>query len=149
MTLPVETFKDVVRHIPLISIDFVIKNQAGEILLGKRINRPAQNYWFVPGGRILKDETIHTAFKRLFQAETCMNINHSEATFLGPYEHFYSDNFSNEDFSTHYVVLAYEVNLEISIMNLPKSQHNEYKWLSVEDLLSSENVHQHTKNYFI
>jgi colanic acid biosynthesis protein WcaH len=47
------TFKTVIASTPLISIDLVVKNTKGEYLLGYRNNRPAQGFWFVPGGRIL------------------------------------------------------------------------------------------------
>ena len=56
--LPLSTFKTVIASTPLISIDLVIKNNTGRILLGKRTNRPAQGFWFVPGGRVLKDEPV-------------------------------------------------------------------------------------------
>ncbi|KDS03655.1 glycosyl transferase in colanic acid biosynthesis [Salmonella enterica subsp. enterica serovar Heidelberg str. RI-11-014316] len=39
-----------VRATPLISLDFIVENGQGEILLGQRLNRPAQGYWFVAGG---------------------------------------------------------------------------------------------------
>ncbi len=47
-------FKTIVANTPLISIDLIIQNSQKKILLGKRINRPAQGYWFVPGGRVRK-----------------------------------------------------------------------------------------------
>ncbi len=65
MLLPLNTFKTIIEHAPLISIDLVVENKQGEVLLGRRNNRPAQGYWFVPGGRILKDELMSDAFKRL------------------------------------------------------------------------------------
>ncbi|MBF4436458.1 NUDIX domain-containing protein, partial [Vibrio anguillarum] len=63
--LPINTFKTIIENTPLVSIDLVVYNQKNEALLGKRNNRPAQGYWFVPGGRILKDESIAVAFRRL------------------------------------------------------------------------------------
>ncbi|HGU2589280.1 TPA: NUDIX domain-containing protein, partial [Escherichia coli] len=54
MFLHSQDFATIVRSTPLISIDLIVENEFGEILLGKRINRPAQGYWFVPGGRVLK-----------------------------------------------------------------------------------------------
>jgi len=51
MFLSQEDFATVVRSTPLISIDLVVENERGEFLLGQRTNRPAQGYWFVPGGR--------------------------------------------------------------------------------------------------
>ena len=36
-----EVFKTVVEHTPLVSVDLIVKNR-NKILLGKRINKPAQ-----------------------------------------------------------------------------------------------------------
>ncbi|EIQ0435151.1 NUDIX domain-containing protein, partial [Escherichia coli] len=94
-----ELFKSIVEHTPLISIDLIIRNEEGKALLGQRLNRPAQNYWFVPGGRILKDESFENAFKRVTLEELGVQISINEAKFLGAYEHFYSDNFSGTNFS--------------------------------------------------
>ncbi|ELL8702496.1 GDP-mannose mannosyl hydrolase, partial [Escherichia coli] len=54
MFLRQEDFATVVRSTPLVSLDFIAENSRGEFLLGKRTNRPAQGYWFVPGGRVQK-----------------------------------------------------------------------------------------------
>lgn len=69
MFLRHEDFATVVRSTPLISIDLIVENTPGEFLLGKRLNRPAQGYWFVPGGRVQKDEPLHVAFERLTETE--------------------------------------------------------------------------------
>jgi colanic acid biosynthesis protein WcaH len=147
--LPLGVFKQVVQNTPLISIDIIIKNNAGQVLLGKRNNRPAQGYWFVPGGRIVKDETFHNAFSRLTQIEIGKAYSLSNATFLGPYEHLYSDNLSGEDFTTHYVVLAYLITFNGDLSDLPEEQHNGYRWWDVKTLLTSNNVHDNTKAYFL
>ena len=44
-------FKTVVDSAPLVSIDILIK-KGNKILLGKRINKPAQGYFFSIGGRM-------------------------------------------------------------------------------------------------
>ncbi len=51
MFLRQEDFAAVVRATPLISLDFIVEN-GREILLGQRLNRPAQGYWFVPGAGV-------------------------------------------------------------------------------------------------
>ena len=56
MLLDKDTFSTVIQNTPLISIDLIVENKKGQILLGKRVNEPALGYWFVPGGRIFKDE---------------------------------------------------------------------------------------------
>lgn len=149
MRLALNTFKIVVESTPLVSIDLVVRNKQGNVLLGERTNRPAQGYWFVPGGRILKDETFEQAFERLTKIELGTELTLSEAKFIGPYEHHYDDNFSGTGFSTHYVVLGYEVTLNIDTGDLPKEQHGAYKWWNVDELLASKWVHQNTKDYFL
>ena len=46
--LELETFKTVVASTPLVSIDLIVRNRQGQVLLGLRTNRPAQGGWFVP-----------------------------------------------------------------------------------------------------
>lgn len=145
--LPLMEFSQVIRNSPLISIDLVVTDGNGRYLLGKRSNRPAKGYWFVPGGRILKDETIATAFNRLTEEELGICFSESDAKFIGVFEHFYDDNFSGTDFTTHYVVLGYMLVADINIENMPRTQHAQYKWFSKESLLNSESVHAHTKWY--
>nr|WP_281496481.1 GDP-mannose mannosyl hydrolase [Ferrimonas balearica] len=147
IVLSVDTFKMVVSSTPLISIDLIIKDSAGRVLLGKRSNRPAQGDWFVPGGRVLKDELLEAAYHRLLYNELGVS-SAVKAKFIGVYQHFYSDNFSGSDFSTHYVVLAYQLSLDGECLNLPIEQHSEYRWFKKEELLNCEQVHCHTKWYF-
>ena len=61
-------FKIVVNSTPLISIDFIIKKD-NKILLGRRLNKPSQNYFFTVGGRINKNETIKNAMSRIAKNE--------------------------------------------------------------------------------
>ena len=104
-------FSSIVAKTPLVSIDLVVRNGSGEILLGQRTNRPAQGMWFIPGGRIRKDESIQNAFLRLSREELGAAVPVDEAQILGVYEHFYPDNFSGDGFSTHYVALGYQLTL--------------------------------------
>ena len=145
--LPINTFKTIIKYTPLISIDLVIQNKFGDVLLGLRNNRPAQGFWFVPGGRILKDESMVEAFKRLTLNELGVEFEISQAELIGPYEHFYVDNVTGENFSTHYIALGYRLVVD-ELPNLPKAQHYDYKWLSVEELLLDSTVHQHSRWYF-
>lgn len=144
--LPLDTFKTIIESTPLISIDLIVRNNEGKVLLGKRLNRPAQGYWFVPGGRILKDEPFITAFNRLIKVE--LGLDYAESKFSGVYQHFYDDNFSEDDFTTHYVVLAYEINIGKELSSLPVEQHSSYQWFSENELVNNPQTHIHTKWYF-
>lgn len=148
MYLPLPTFKTIIEHAPLVSIDLVVQNENDEILLGYRNNRPAQGYLFVPGGRILKDESMETAFKRLTLNELGAELCLSKAQFIGPFEHFYDDNVTGDDFSTHYIALGYRLRINLDQLNLPLDQHSHYVWMSVETLLLDQKVHKHSRWYF-
>ena len=62
-----DDFHSVVRLAPLVSIDFIIRNARGEVLLGLRNNEPAKGFYCVPGGIILKQERLHEAFARILK----------------------------------------------------------------------------------
>lgn len=150
-----ETFKTIIDTTPLVSIDLLVRNSQGQILVGKRVNRPAQGFWFVPGGRILKNERLAEAFSRLTEAELGVELDIKNARYLGLYEHFYDDSIFTDDHtvvsfqvvSTHYVVNGFEVVLPESHVNLPCEQHNEYRWLSEEEFKTSDEVHVHSRWY--
>ena len=139
-----QIFKTVVDSAPLISIDILIK-KGNKILLGKRINKPAQGYFFSIGGRINKNETIDNAMARVALNELNIELK-SIPKFIGVFEHFYDDSIY-ENVPTHYVNIAYEYEVE-EIPDLPNEQHSEYKWFTIGELLESNQVHKYTKDYF-
>ena len=61
MRLAHSDFLAVVAHAPLVSLDLVVRDPDGCVLVGLRTNRPAQGSWFVPGGRIYKNERVAEA----------------------------------------------------------------------------------------
>ena len=149
MKLSDEAFKSVIASTPLVSIDFVIRNQKRECLLGLRINAPAKGFWFNLGGRIFKNETIEKAQNRIFLEETGLQLNRDTLKFLGVSDHIYQDNlFLSPGFGTHYVCLAYEVTIKSSDLPKTRIQHSEYAWRDVETLLRSDDVHENTKVCF-
>lgn len=151
-----EIFSTIVANTPLISIDLIVKNVEGEVLLGERLNAPARGFWFTPGGRIYKNESLERAFERISAAELGVTISLSDATFHGVYEHFYEDSVFGDHISTHYVVLAYTLTLPTNHHSLltnhnsliTKNQHNDYRWQSIDALLADDAVHTHVKWYF-
>jgi colanic acid biosynthesis protein WcaH len=142
-------FLNVVKHTPLVSIDLIITDNQGRHLLGKRKNAPAKGYWFVPGGRIRKNECLKDAFRRLTLEEIGVAMEISDARLLGIYEHFYDDNFAGTSgISTHYVVLAYCLIMPTPAPSLPDTQHNDYRWDHGQTILNDASVHGNTRCYF-
>lgn len=146
---PKEDYLHVIEHSQVISLDMIITNPDGKILLGKRNNEPAKNTWFVPGGRVYKNETFKDACRRISHGEFNRALSYDKE--IGVYHHSYNNNFDNEDCGTHYIVFAVAINLDAP-MTLCKEalddQHEEMRWWSIEELLADPNVHAFTKSYF-
>ena len=138
------TFKTIVDSAPLISIDILLKKD-NKFLLGRRVNKPAQGYFFSTGGRINKNESIGNAMARIALNELNIELK-SIPKFIGVFEHFYDDSIY-KNVSTHYVDIAYEYEVK-EIPDLPTEQHSEYKWFTIDELLESKQVHKYTKDYF-
>jgi colanic acid biosynthesis protein WcaH len=144
-----DIFRQIVRHTPLVSIDLVITDDTGHVLLGLRTNEPARGVWFVPGGIIRKNETISDAFQRILQAETGRNAAVTDAEFLGVYQHFYDANhFEEPGWGTHYVVLGYRLRVGARPAIALDDQHSRICWMAPTDILASPDVHENTKAYF-
>lgn len=150
-----ETFLQVVRHAPLVSVDLIVVRGGTEALLGLRNNRPAQGMWFVPGGRILKDERMQQALLRVADKELGLGPALASGVvkprFMGAYEHFYPDCFAGDvGATTHYVALGHWLDVPAGF-DVPRTdeQHAEFRWWPLQNLLASPLVHQHTKDYFL
>jgi len=147
--LSADQFRHIVRYAPLVAIDLIISDSAQHVLVGLRNNEPAKGVYFVPGGIIRKGETLKDAFGRILLAETGQEAPISAARFLGPFEHFYSTNrFGDPEFGTHYVVLAYRLQLARRPEIKPDDQHSDLRWMNVPELLAAPDVHENTKAYF-
>lgn len=138
-------FKTVVEATPLVSIDLIAYHE-GKILLGRRKNRPAQGFWFTTGGRILKNEPLAVAKRRIANVELGLQSLPSPPRFVGVFEHFYDDGVF-EGIDTHYVNLAYRLDLDAPCQP-PTVQHDAYRWFTIDELLSDEDVHPYVKLYF-
>ena len=144
-----EQFLEVVDRTPLVSIDFIVRDRQRRLLLGLRVNDPARGFWFVPGGRIRKGESLDEAFARILGNELGVELPRTRARLLGLFTHLYDTNFADApQIDTHYVVLAYEVNVELELISLPRKQHSEYQWWALSDAEKSKAVHPHNLPYF-
>ena len=145
-----EHFVELLRGLPLVSVDLVLVRGGTEILLGLRTNRPAQGSWFVPGGRILKDEPRADALKRVAARELGIaNIAGLKPQLLGVFEHFYPDCFAGDiGVSTHYVVIAHRIDVPAGF-EVPgcDNQHAELRWWPIAEAAANTDVHRYTRDY--
>lgn len=144
---PQSEYLEIIRKTSLVSVDLIIENQKGEILLGYRNNKPAQYSWFVPGGVVRKNESYDAAIARILKGET--GLKNKKAHFYALARHLYEDNFAGKaGTGTDYVVLGHKILLDEVDQLYPDDQHAQLRWWKREELEASEEVHLNTKAWF-
>ncbi len=96
-----EKFQELFSQTPRLCIDLIIKINQG-ILLTKRAINPLKDYWHLPGGTVLFNETIEEAVQGIAQEELGINVKNERQ--LGYIE------FINEDrtnWRSHSVSIAF------------------------------------------
>lgn len=140
--LPFIVYKLVFYYSPVIAIDLIILDQYNNILLGKRMKKPAQGFYYVPGGRLRKLENIDFAILRILKIETNIE-NFIHYYFLHHYEQFFSSKIKR-----HYITLTHVVRIDPSKNNIrPDSQHDELKWFNLFQIEDSPMVHKNIIDY--
>lgn len=150
--LPLAQFQQAVAALPLVSVDWVLTNPAGELLVGQRLNAPARGAWFTPGGRIRKGEPLAAALRRVAAEELGLADERAGALAqrgepMGAWDHFYPDSAFSPTVPTHYLNLPYAAHLsaaEVSALGLPVGeQHGHWQWLPLAQ--AADTVHEHVK----
>jgi colanic acid biosynthesis protein WcaH len=150
MYLPKEQFLSVIANTPLVSIDLIIRNPSGAILMGRRINEPAKDFWFVPGGRIYKNEDLEDAFKRICIDELGVELTIAQARLFGVFTHKYQTNaLGIAGVTTHYVVLAYDLGIPDLVFDI-KAQHSQTQWIKESEAIQpNSKVHSNVLPYYL
>lgn len=143
--LSLDDFKKIVQNAPLFAIDLVVINQQNEVLLGQRLNAPAKGFWFVPGGRVHKNESLELAFERISFDELGFLIERNKTSLLGIFDHFYVESFFSDRVSTHYINATHVIHLDKAQLDLPLEQHSQYRWVAIDFLEEDEKVHEYSK----
>ena len=150
-------FTATVAVVPLVSVDLCIIDATGRLLVGLRRNAPAQGYWFTPGARIRKNETIANAMVRLGQDELGLSAEVvSRAVLMGAWDHFYADSRFDGAVSTHYVNLPSWISLsteEASMLNASlqakQDQHDAWRWLTANEGDLDGRLHPYAHAYAV
>jgi colanic acid biosynthesis protein WcaH len=149
MYLPKKQFLTVIANTPLVSIDLIIRNPSGAILMGRRINEPAKDFWFVPGGRIYKSEDLEDAFTRICIDELGVELTITQARLFGAFTHKYQTNaLGVAGVTTHYVVLAYDLGIPDLVFDI-KARHSQTQWIKESEAIQpNSKVHLNVLPYF-
>jgi colanic acid biosynthesis protein WcaH len=101
--IPTPEYGKIMRALPILCVDLVLK-QGRMYLLVKRRRSPARGRWWVPGGRVLRGETIEEAAKRKAREELGIEIEVCRE--LGVYEHFHRLRHRNGKHTVSVVILG-------------------------------------------
>jgi len=148
--LPLPVFEMAVAALPLVSVDLVVMNPAGQLLMGQRCNAPARHWWFTPGGRVRKNEPFAACFRRIALSELGLEVRELQRTqLMGVWDHFYEDSAFSADVSTHYVNLPHMVRLShsLDLATLPTDQHSAWRWQDAAAAAVADDVHPYVRAY--
>jgi colanic acid biosynthesis protein WcaH len=149
MKLGLEQFKNVVRDTVLVSLDLILINDRGEVLVGRRRHGPARECIFVPGGRVMKGETLPAALRRVVKQETGLTVSPDGVVLHGIYDHVYPDScFDDPAISTQYVVIACRCPVNCGAAIVADQQHESLQFMPIAELMENTQVHPYTKSYF-
>lgn len=143
-------FVTAVDALPLVSVDLVVINPVGQMLLGLRRNAPARHCWFTPGGRVRKNEPFALCMQRVAVSELHLQAcDLRSAKLMGVWDHFYEDSAFSTEVSTHYVNLPHFLRLEqvLDLDALPLEQHSGWRWQDPQDAAVAKDVHPYVRLY--
>ena len=144
-------FSQAVQALPLVSVDLVVVNSLGEMLLGLRRNAPARNWWFTPGARVRKNEAFARALQRVISSElgSINTLMRAQPELMGVWDHFYDDSAFSSQVGTHYVNLPHVLRLNhlLDVHALPNDQHSHWRWQAPSMAASVQDVHPYVREY--
>ena len=121
--IPENLYKQIVKAMPIPCVDAVIMS-GGKFLLGKRVNQPLKNKWWLPGGRVFKNEPLEKAVIRKVREETGLSgkiisqLGTEGAIFrTGPF-----------GFPVHTINTVFLLKISGKTLFELDAQHNEFKW---------------------
>lgn len=124
---------------PIPCVDIVIK-QNGKILMGKRTNKPVKGFWWFPGGRINKGETLEEAAIRKIKQE--IGIDVKKVKQLGVEETIFKND-GPFGWTTHTINIVFLVEFKKDEKIILDEQHSEFKWF----LKIEKDFHSYLKKF--
>ena len=118
-----ELYATILESLAVPCVDLVVKNKKGEILLVKRKNEPAQDKWWVPGGRVLHGEQRINAAKRKLMEECGLKAGSFKE--LGTFEFVFN---KSESQTYHNIATLFEVQVDGDLSVMLDKQSEAYSW---------------------
>ena len=133
MLIEKDLYSKIREVIPTLCVDMVVTNWRNEFLLIKRTQSPAKGQWWLPGGRVFKNETLQQAVLRKAREEIGVDVTFRN--FISVEETiFKKDNVHTVNAVFHVTYYGTDINLD--------ETHSTYVWEKEID----ESLHFAVKN---
>lgn len=124
---------------PIPCVDVVLRHEE-KVFLCKRVNKPAQGLWWLPGGRVMKGELLQDAARRKVKEETGFEITDLEL--LGTEETIFPD--GPFGMPTHTINVIFRATVSTSqVTSVTDGQHDKMQWFTK----LPEDLHPYIKKY--
>ena len=75
-------YMDILRNMPIPTVDILFLNSQNQILLGKRNNEPLMGVYYIPGGRVNKREISLDTARRKAKEELGIDVDIARLQFV-------------------------------------------------------------------
>lgn len=124
--LPSKLYNRIVKSVPILCVDAVVKNWDGTyFLLVKRNNAPLKGDFWVPGGRVHRGEKIEQSLRRKLREEIGLKRIIRIPQFIGYWEEHFT---SGAHGPIHTVSMVYEVECPRGFTPNLDSENATYLW---------------------
>lgn len=129
-----DEYGHVLDHVVVTCVDVLIINE-NKLLLGKRVNKPNQDWWFF-GGRMWIGENFSDTALRGVERETKLLINKKRFKKLGSYNLLWPErNEKPQTKGCHHVLVAMyvEINKDEAEQIILQDDHEDHLWLDLNN----------------
>ncbi|MBA7700025.1 GDP-mannose mannosyl hydrolase [subsurface metagenome] len=123
--IPEKEYKKILENIPVCCVDIVVCHN-NKVILILRKTKPVKDKWWLPGGRIYKNEKLEEAAIRKVYEEIGLKVRIEKK--IGVYETMFHDGPFN-DFGVHTINICFLAKSEENPSIKLNKHHLKYKWI--------------------
>jgi colanic acid biosynthesis protein WcaH len=129
--IPKKDYTKILASVPVPTVDILVIRDK-KCLLVRRQNRPLKGHWWLPGGRVMRGETLLDAVSRKLSEELGI-IEFQNGEYVGVYEDQYRDNDFGLDF-IHTISSVFVVQVAPGTRIKLDGQSSAHKWVSLSKM---------------